>query len=161
MYLRSLTALLFSCFLVAACSETEVKTDDSSSVPAAKNDNEGQVSTALPSGSTVLQAGTGMKAKTGDVVNVHYTGWVQDETAAENKGKEFDSSRTRGRPFVFTLGAGQVIKGWEVGVTGMQVGEQRRLVIPPEQGYGDRGVPGVIPPAATLIFDVELLKIGQ
>lgn len=103
--------------------------------------------------------GTGATAESGKVVVVHYTGWLYDEAAADNKGKKFDSSRDRGQPFSFPLGAGHVIQGWDKGVAGMKVGGQRTLIIPPELGYGERGAGGVIPPNATLVFDVELLEV--
>ena len=90
---------------------------------------------------------------------VHYSGWLYDPTAPEGKGKKFDSSVDRKVPFGFFLGEGKVIKGWDEGVVGMKVGGQRRLVIPPQLGYGARGAGGVIPPNATLIFDVELLEV--
>ena len=93
------------------------------------------------------------------MVSVHYTGWLYDEKAADKHGAKFDSSRDRGQPFEFPLGGGQVIKGWDQGVAGMKIGGQRTLVIPPEMGYGARGAGGVIPPNATLIFDVELLGV--
>ena len=105
------------------------------------------------------QIGEGDLAEAGREVVVHYTGWLFDEAAPENKGRKFDSSRDRGEPFVFPLGAGQVLKGWDQGVAGMRVGGQRTLVIPPELGYGARGAGGVIPPNATLVFDVELLGV--
>lgn len=105
------------------------------------------------------QIGTGALAESGKHVMVHYTGWLFDDASADNKGKKFDSSRDRGDPFGFNLGAGQVIKGWDQGVLGMRVGGQRTLTIPPELGYGARGAGGVIPPNATLIFDVELLEV--
>jgi len=93
---------------------------------------------------------------------VHYTGWLYDPSAPENKGEKFDSSRDRGVPFDFTIGKGEVIKGWEEGVQGMRVGSQRRLIIPSHLAYGERGAGGgVIPPNATLVFDVELLGIEQ
>jgi FKBP-type peptidyl-prolyl cis-trans isomerase len=92
-------------------------------------------------------------------VTVHYTGWLFDPAAIDNKGRKFDSSVDRKSPFAFGLGAGQVIRGWDQGVAGMKVGGQRTLVISPEMGYGARGAGGVIPPNATLIFDVELLGV--
>ncbi|MFO0956625.1 MAG: FKBP-type peptidyl-prolyl cis-trans isomerase [Isosphaeraceae bacterium] len=100
-----------------------------------------------------LQVGEGPEAKAGDRVSVHYVGTLTN-------GKKFDSSRDRGQPFQFQLGRGQVISGWDNGVAGMQVGGKRNLTIPPEEGYGSRGAGGVIPPNATLLFEVELLKIG-
>ncbi len=99
------------------------------------------------------------EATNGRLVTVHYTGWLYNQTAPGNKGTKFDSSRDRGTPFSFTLGAGQVIRGWDQGVLGMKVGEQKTLVIPPELGYGSAGFPPVIPPNATLVFDVELLSV--
>jgi FKBP-type peptidyl-prolyl cis-trans isomerase FkpA len=108
---------------------------------------------------TDVKLGKGAEAKAGQQVTVHYTGWLYDEAAPGHKGKKFDSSRDRNDPFVFQLGAGQVIKGWDVGVEGMKVGGQRTLIIPPNLGYGARGAGGVIPPNATLVFDVELLGV--
>jgi FKBP-type peptidyl-prolyl cis-trans isomerase len=104
--------------------------------------------------------GTGAEATSGQQISVHYTGWLYDPAAPENKGRKFDSSRDRGQPFEFTLGVGQVIGGWDQGFAGMKVGGSRTLVIPPELGYGARGAGGVIPPNATLLFEVELLGVG-
>ena len=101
-------------------------------------------------------AGSGAEAQIGLDVSVHYTGWLYEN---EQAGKKFDSSKDRNEPFVFSLGAGHVIRGWDEGVQGMQVGGTRRLVIPPELGYGTRGAGGVIPPNATLLFVVELLGV--
>ena len=103
--------------------------------------------------------GEGDEATAGKSVSVHYTGWLYDEGAPDHHGKKFDSSRDRGEPFEFRLGAGMVIKGWDQGVAGMKVGGQRTLIIPPDLGYGSRGAGGVIPPNATLVFDVELLGV--
>jgi FKBP-type peptidyl-prolyl cis-trans isomerase FkpA len=101
-------------------------------------------------------AGSGATASAGQHVTVHYTGWLYQN---EQAGKKFDSSKDRNEPFAFSLGAGQVIKGWDEGVQGMQVGGTRRLVIPPQLGYGARGAGGAIPPNATLLFVVELLGV--
>jgi FKBP-type peptidyl-prolyl cis-trans isomerase FkpA len=100
--------------------------------------------------------GSGSVATAGQRVSVHYTGWLYSNG---EQGGKFDSSKDRGQPFVFPLGAGHVIKGWDEGVQGMAVGGTRRLVIPPELGYGARGAGGVIPPNATLLFEVELLAV--
>lgn len=104
-------------------------------------------------------AGSGNEAVSGRRVTVHYTGWLYDESRPGNKGNKFDSSRDRNEPFTFRLGAGEVIRGWDEGVAGMKVGGRRTLTIPPDYGYGARGAGGVIPPNATLVFDVELLDV--
>ncbi len=105
---------------------------------------------------TDTKTGDGATATPGTKVSVHYTGWLYNNGA---KGTKFDSSVDRGKPFQFTLGAHQVIPGWDEGVAGMKVGGKRTLIIPPELGYGARGAGGVIPPNATLMFDVELLGV--
>ena len=105
------------------------------------------------------RAGTGGEAVAGRTVTVHYTGWLYDESRPDHKGTQFDSSRDRNEPFSFNLGRGEVITGWDEGVAGMKVGGQRTLTIPAAMGYGARGAGGVIPPNATLLFDVELLDV--
>jgi FKBP-type peptidyl-prolyl cis-trans isomerase len=114
--------------------------------------------TEMPNGLkyTDTKTGDGATATPGNKVSVHYTGWLYNNGA---KGAKFDSSVDRGQPFQFTLGAHQVIAGWDEGVAGMKVGGKRTLIIPPELGYGARGAGGVIPPNATLMFDVELLGV--
>ncbi|MDP1558687.1 MAG: FKBP-type peptidyl-prolyl cis-trans isomerase [Nitrosomonas sp.] len=103
------------------------------------------------------KVGSGEEAVVGKTVNVHYTGWLYDESAPEKKGSKFDSSHDRNELFSFLLGSGRVIKGWDQGVIGMKVGGQRTLIVPPSMAYGERGAGNVIPPNATLIFDVELV----
>lgn len=105
------------------------------------------------------KVGTGALADAGNPVAVHYTGFLYDATAIDNKGKKFDSSVDRKVPFGFIVGAGRVIKGWDEGVSGMKVGGQRTLIIPPDKGYGERGAGADIPPNATLLFDVELMSV--
>lgn len=104
--------------------------------------------------------GDGEEAKSGMEVIVHYTGWIFDQDAPRQRGTRFDSSRDRGQPFVFPLDRGRVIRGWDEGVQGMRVGGRRVLLIPPEYGYGSRGAGGVIPPNASLVFEVELVGIA-
>ena len=106
---------------------------------------------------TDTTVGTGAEATSGHKVSVHYTGWLYNN---DKKGAKFDSSLDRGQPFSFPLGGHQVTQGWDEGVAGMKVGGKRELTIPPELGYGSRGAGGVIPPNATLLFEVELLKVG-
>ncbi|MFM2328123.1 MAG: hypothetical protein RLZZ494_226 [Pseudomonadota bacterium] len=103
--------------------------------------------------------GSGATARAGHTVSVHYTGWLFDPSAPNQRGRKFDSSKDRGQPFNFPLGGGRVIKGWDEGVQGMQVGGRRVLTIPPHLGYGARGAGGVIPPNATLVFEVDLLAV--
>lgn len=135
-----------SSLLFSACSQAEL--------PAAKPSNVTELM------QTEVKPGNGKVANIGNMVAVHYTGWLYDASAPGNKGAKFDSSRDRNRPFEFPLGEGRVIKGWDIGVRGMKVGGQRTLVIPPALGYGARGAGGVIPPNATLVFDVELLVVN-
>lgn len=132
--------------MLAACSRPSLP-------PAAAED---RVATLA---ATDTMVGQGAAAAAGSKVAVHYSGWLYDHTKPDQKGTEFDSSRKHGSPFEFTLGKGQVIPGWDQGVTGMKVGGQRRLVIPGHLAYGDSGAGGVIPPGATLVFDVELLDV--
>lgn len=143
---------------LAACSREE---------PAPAAQPQAQETKAPPAPITELQridvhVAPGEGISQGQVAVVHYTGWLYDPGAPEHKGTKFDSSRDRGQPFRFTIGAGQVIKGWEEGVQGMRVGSQRRLIIPADLAYGERGAGGgVIPPDATLVFDIELLGIEE
>jgi FKBP-type peptidyl-prolyl cis-trans isomerase len=127
-------------------------------------DEEGQPARMADSGITSLQKqdvtpGTGAEAARNQMVRVHYTGWLYDTAAADKRGTKFDSSKDRGEPFEFRLGAGEVIQGWDEGVAGMKVGGTRVLTIPPAIGYGARGAGGIIPPNATLLFEVELLDV--
>ena len=130
--LKSIVVLIFAHAFAAAAADGLVKTDN--------------------------VVGKGKEAVSGKTVEVNYTGWLHEPKAPNQRGKQFDSSVGRG-PFSFPLGAGRVIKGWDEGVAGMKVGGKRTLVIPPELGYGKRGAGGVIPPDATLVFDVELLDV--
>jgi FKBP-type peptidyl-prolyl cis-trans isomerase len=106
-----------------------------------------------------LKMGAGPEIAAGKIAVVQYTGWLYEASAPDNKGKQFDSSRSAGQPFRFPVGTGQVIKGWDKGVLGMKIGGSRRLVIPADMAYGDSGAGGVIPPGATLIFDIDLVAI--
>lgn len=140
-------ALLLSAsiFLTTACSQQSATQKETSNMTELiKKDN---------------KIGEGALATAGHDVTVHYTGWLYDTAAPDHHGAKFDSSRDRNDPFVFPLGAGRVIKGWDQGVEGMKVGGQRTLIIPAHLGYGARGAGGAIPPNATLVFDVELLGI--
>lgn len=112
----------------------------------------------VPFSTTDVVTGTGTEATTGKRLTVNYTGWIYDPAQADHKGKQFDTSVGK-TPFSFTLGVGQVIKGWDQGVPGMKIGGVRRLILPPDLAYGTAGVPGVIPGNATIIFEVELLDV--
>ena len=107
----------------------------------------------------ILQEGDGVPAEKGQVAVVNYTGWLYEQKAENNRGVKFDSSVDRDKYFSFMLGAGRVIKGWDEGVVGMKVGERRELTIAPELGYGERGAGAVIPPGATLVFEIELIEL--
>jgi peptidylprolyl isomerase len=141
--------LLLLAVLAAACSRGSASKGFSASLGV-----DTTTMTKAPSGLWYadLAPGQGDSAVPGRTVTVHYTGWLPD-------GTKFDSSRDRGEPFAFTLGAGQVISGWDEGVKGMKVGGRRKLVLPPQLAYGDGGAPPTIPPHATLVFDVEVLKV--
>jgi len=146
-----LAVLAVGCLLFGACGR-EAPPPPTSQAPAAP------AITELVKTDVVV--GTGTPIAPGQTAVVHYTGWLYDPSAPDQKGKQFDSSRDRGTPFRFPIGSGQVIQGWDQGVVGMQVGGQRQLVIPASLGYGERGAGGgTIPPNATLMFDVELLAI--
>ncbi len=137
--------------LIAVLSGCGAKPSDKPSVPPAAG-----VTTMQ---STELKAGAGAAIAAGKIAVVQYTGWLYEASATDGKGRQFDSSRTQGQPFRFPLGTGQVIKGWDQGVAGMKVGESRRLIIPPDLAYGDSGAGGVIPPGATLVFDIDLVAV--
>jgi FKBP-type peptidyl-prolyl cis-trans isomerase len=156
-----LIVLAVVAYVVTACAKKEQETQ--SAATAVASPSAGTSATAASAASNVVTTSSGLKyevlregngpvAKAGQTVSVHYTGWLTD-------GTKFDSSVDRGQPFSFALGAGQVIKGWDEGVAGMKVGEKRKLTIPSDLGYGQRGAGNVIPPNATLVFDVELLGI--
>ena len=108
-----------------------------------------------------MQAGRDQAIATGDLATMHYTGWLYDPEAEDGRGEKFDSSRDRNQTFEFPLGGGRVIRGWDVGVAGMQLGEVRELKIAPAMGYGSRGAGNVIPPDATLLFEVELVSFKR
>ena len=148
------TAVLSLTALLTACSDNPRKSNTA---------NAGGGSTTIHASREFTKDdvlfGNGAIAMTGKQVSVHYTGWIYDPAAPNQRGTQFDSSRTSGRPFTFPLGAGRVIKGWDQGVVGMRVGGKRTLIIPSDMAYGARGAGADIPPHATLIFDVELLGV--
>jgi FKBP-type peptidyl-prolyl cis-trans isomerase FkpA len=166
-FIRTPSAILAALMLVAAGGAVgDDKPAAKDAAPAAQpaapapapSTVEGARSAATSQGVVItdLVVGKGNAAFSGALVRVHYTGWLQDTKAPDGKGQKFDSSRDRGEEFVFPLGKQHVIRGWDLGVTGMQPGGKRRLVIPPELGYGAKGAGNVIPPNATLVFEVEL-----
>ncbi len=140
--MRFLIPTLLLAIAVAACGGSSPSSPSTASAPYSTTD---------------LKAGTGAEATTGKRLTVNYTGWLYSSTASGNKGSQFDTSVGKA-PYTFTLGAGQVIKGWDQGLVGMRVGGQRRIVIPPELGYGSQSV-GPIPANSTLVFEVELMDV--
>ena len=165
-------SFILVCVLIAvgtsACNErgdepTEMDASDESIKEQTMSDESlaaGEVLEIAPGLSAeIIQKGHGRAAEAGDFVEVHYTGWLYDEQAEGTRGRKFDSTVDRGERFSFRLGAGQVIKGWDQGVAGMLIGEKRLLTIAPEMGYGSRGAGNVIPPDATLMFEVELFGL--
>jgi len=155
--LFSLIAFLF----LAACGDPTPPADEAGEAPAAESAvTAGEVLEIAPGlKAQIMKKGYGRAAVAGDLAEVHYTGWLFDPNAENQRGEKFDSSVDRGQTFSFPLGAGRVIKGWDEGVQGMLIGEQRVLTIAPEMGYGERGAGALIPPGATLIFEVELLGL--
>ncbi|HEX6636647.1 MAG TPA: FKBP-type peptidyl-prolyl cis-trans isomerase [Steroidobacteraceae bacterium] len=168
MQVRPFVIAFASVMLFAACSRKDPPAEPAPSTgtvqqPAAEPQPQAATTpdtgaSTMPLQKNDLASGNGAEIKAGQTALVHYTGWLYDAAAPENKGKQFDSS-VGGEPFEFPVGAGRVIKGWDEGVVGMKVGGKRRLVIPPDMGYGAQGAGGVIPPGATLVFDVELVEI--
>lgn len=166
MKFRTIIAALAFAIFAAGCGQ---QTDDSATTPepaaaepevteeAAMSSDILEIAPGLTA--RVLRRGDGQVAVAGDNVVVHYTGWLYDESAENLRGAKFDSSVDRGEHFQFPLGAGRVIKGWDQGVAGMAIGEVRELTIAPEMGYGERGAGDVIPPGATLLFEVELFEV--
>jgi FKBP-type peptidyl-prolyl cis-trans isomerase len=157
---KSASILICLSLVLSGCSQQDTSPDTA----AVAASDTAVIQTEQSAGVTELQVtdvvkGEGATANAGQDVVVHYTGWLYQPGEPDNKGKKFDSSLDRGQPFVFPLGGGRVIQGWDQGVAGMQVGGKRVLVIPPEMGYGATGAGGVIPPNATLIFEVDLLEI--
>lgn len=162
----SITALIAAGVLLTACGKEQsepvaAKTDE---VPACSAQEVADVQLVeIAAGLTgkTFATGCGDAAKSGQLVVVHYTGWLLDSEAEDNRGDKFDSSRDRDQPFNFPLGAGRVIKGWDSGVVGMQIGEIRELTIAPEMAYGDRNDIAVIPAGSTLVFEIELIALDD
>jgi len=153
------TVMLFGLLVACGSGTTSTSAPETATSPSSPQ------TTALPSGAitelTMVDTlvGDGASAQAGMTAAVHYTGWLYDEQAEDRRGTRFDSSLDRGQPFAFLIGTGQVIRGWDEGVAGMNVGGKRLLFLPPEYGYGARGAGNVIPPNATLTFEVELLEL--
>ena len=158
---------ILACAALAACgggdneAETPAVPDEAAAPPSGSPAAAGEDAFVIEPGRTarILAQGGGQEAAPGQTAVVHYTGWLYDPDAAENRGEKFDSSRDRGEHFRFPLGAGRVIAGWDRGVAGMTVGEVRELTIAPELAYGERGAGDAIPPGATLVFEVELVGL--
>jgi FKBP-type peptidyl-prolyl cis-trans isomerase FkpA len=150
---------LLVALLCVGCGPGSRTRDDGTAGTSSLTQDSATMNAAAQLQSTDLAPGSGPEVQPGQRASVHYTGWLYQEGAPDNKGRKFDSSRDHGSTFEFRVGGGEVIKGWDLGVAGMKVGGQRRLVIPPELGYGARGAGGVIPGGATLVFDVELVGI--
>jgi peptidylprolyl isomerase len=146
--------LLLVGVVMAACSDRDTRPSGEAKPATAASGAAEAVATASGLSYVDLVAGSGPAPTEGKTVKVHYTGWLEN-------GTKFDSSVDRGEPFVFTIGAGEVIPGWDEGVMSMKVGGKRRLIVPPQLGYGAAGAGGVIPPDATLIFEVELLDVAK
>jgi FKBP-type peptidyl-prolyl cis-trans isomerase len=167
MKIRHLFALLVLAAGMSACNEKGDNAESAEPAAAAEeqtvteeNAVAGEVLEIAPGlSATIVKKGHGRVAVAGDYVEVHYTGWLFDAQAENNRGSKFDSSVDRGEKFHFQLGAGQVIKGWDQGVAGMLIGEKRVLTLSPDMGYGSRGAGNVIPPDASLIFEVELFGL--
>jgi FKBP-type peptidyl-prolyl cis-trans isomerase FkpA len=149
-------ALATATVVLAGCWDSK-NSDKNTSVALEGDTKMARTKTASGLEYEIIKEGTGVSPKAGQQVTVHYTGWLDNKG---QPGAKFDSSVDRNQPFVFVVGVGQVIKGWDEGVMGMKVGEKRRLIIPAALGYGERGAGNAIPPHATLIFDVELLAIS-
>lgn len=168
---NTIVALVLAAFSVGCGQQAERNVNSAGTGAAAsKTNEENQVTeteiaaievVAIAPGLTarILRPGDGHIAQVGDIVVVHYTGWLFDEAAEDKRGSKFDSSVDRGEHFQFPLGAGRVIKGWDQGVAGMAIGELRELTIAPDMAYGDRGAGDVIPPGSTLVFEVELFNL--
>lgn len=146
---------------MSACSSPDTISTEDSSAEGVSADDSGMITTSTGLKYQITTPGDGATIRNGDTAFMHYTGWLFDEAAPDNKGTQFDSSLDRGQPLDFTLGSGRVIEGWDEGIVGMKVGEKRTLIIPPELGYGSRGAPGAIPPNTTILFDIELVNIGN
>jgi FKBP-type peptidyl-prolyl cis-trans isomerase FkpA len=153
------SAKLFSSLLAAAIAATVVSTSACAQAPMAAKAAAAPIAAPTTLNLIDRKLGDGALAEKDAPVAVHYTGYLWDATAPDQKGKKFDSSIDRKSPFGFIIGAGRVIKGWDEGVAGMKVGGQRTLIIPPDKGYGERGAGAAIPPNATLVFDVELMSV--